>query len=100
MKSFEAKGHDLGEARQLEAKQEPKYLVSAYDKRVYSNPSTSENGQLVKVGVLIEHTGKDGKLVQDIIPTTDEPANKKERRKQRAGLPFRTKCGNLTRARP
>lgn len=76
------------------APKEPRFLASQADNTVYTNPKHPENkGEFRKVGVLYRHKGPDGKMRQDIIAMGREPANKKERRKAKAGLPFRDKTG-------
>lgn len=77
----------------VQAPKEPRYLASQ-DNTVYTNPKHPENkGEFKKVGVLYRHKDLEGKMRQDILAMGREPANKKERRKAKAGLPFRDKTG-------
>lgn len=73
----------------------PKFLISS-DHKVYTNPQHPDsNGALTFIGFHLRVKGKDGQMEDKILELAREPANKKERRKAKAGLPFRDKKGVL-----
>ena len=94
----------LKKLRRMSPEEREKHLAQRFrdeDGRVYAfSPRPGEEYTLQKVGQ-IGMIREDGELKPAILPAfrkKDEPANKKEARKMRAGEPYRTKSGETKRA--